>query len=51
MRFQEEEREGRLPGLSYPDDLIFCSESREDLSAIVGHFIEVCRRKGLSKSK
>ena len=31
----------------YPDDLILYGESEEDLSAIVGWFIEVCRRRGL----
>ena len=37
----EEEREWRLPGLLYADDL------EEDLWAIVGQFVEVCRRRGL----
>ena len=47
MRFQEEEREWRLPGLLYADDLVLCGESEEDLKAIVGCFAEVCRRRGL----
>ena len=47
MRFQEEGREWRLPGLLYADDLFLCSEPEEDLRAIVGRFIEVCRRRGL----
>ena len=41
VRFQEEEREWRLPGLMYADDLILCGESEEDLRAMVGHFVEV----------
>ena len=41
------EREWRLPGLLYADDLVLCGESEEDLSAVVGRFIEVCRRRGL----
>ena len=31
----------------YADDLVLCSESGEDLRAIVGRFVEVCRRRGL----
>ena len=47
VRFQEEGREWRLPGLLYTDDLVFCGESEEDLRAMVGCFVEVCRRRGL----
>ena len=47
MKFQEEGREWRLPGLLYADNLFFCGESEEDLRAIVGRFIDVCRRRGL----
>ena len=47
MRFQEEGRDWRLPGLLYADDLVLCGESKKDLRAIVGRFIEVCRRRGL----
>ena len=47
MRFQEEGREWRMPGLLYADDLVLCGESGEDLKAIVGRFIEVCMRRGL----
>ena len=54
VRFLEEGIEWRLPGLLYADFLFLCGESEEDLRAIVGRFIEVCRR-GLkvnaSKSK
>ena len=47
MRFQEEGREWRLTSLLYADDLILCGESEEDLRAMMGHFVEVCRRRGL----
>ena len=47
VRFHEEGREWKLPGLLYADDLVLCSESEEDLRAIVGRSIEVCRRRGL----
>ena len=36
-----------MSGLLYADDLVLCGKSEEDLRAIVGHFIEVCRRRGL----
>ena len=47
VRFQEEEREWRLPGPLYADDLVLCGESEEDLRAMVGRFVEVCRRRSL----
>ena len=47
VRFLEEGREWRLPGLLHADDLVLCGESEEGLRAIVGRFGEVCRRKGL----
>ena len=47
VRFQGEEREWGLPGLLYAEELVLCSDSEEDLRAIVGRFIEVCRRRGL----
>ena len=37
----------RLPGLLYADNLVLCGELEEDLRAMVGQFVEVCRRKGL----
>ena len=46
-KFQEEEREWILPGLLYADDLVLFGESGEDLRAMVGRFVEVCRRRGL----
>ena len=33
-----------MPGFLYGDDLVWCSESEEDLRAMVGYFVEVCRR-------
>ena len=47
VRFQEEGREWRFPGLLYADDLISCGESEKDLKVMVGRFVEVCRRRGL----
>ena len=43
----EEGREWRLPGLLCADDLALCGESEEGLRAMVGRFVEVCRRRGL----
>ena len=39
VRFQEEGREWRLPGVLYAGEL------EEDLRSIEGCFIEVCRRR------
>ena len=36
-----------MPGLLYADGLVLCGELEEDLKAMVGHFDEVCRRRGL----
>ena len=47
VRFQEEGTEWRFPSLLYADDLVLCDESEEDLRAIVGCFIEMCRRRSL----
>ena len=46
-RFQEKEREWRLPVILYADDLVLCDESEKDLRALVGRFAEVCKRRGL----
>ena len=43
----KEGRELGLPGLLNADDLVLCGESEKDLRAVVGRFIEVCRRIGL----
>ena len=34
-------------GLLYADDLVLCGELEEDLRAMVGCFVGVCRRRGL----
>ena len=39
-----------MTDLLYADDLVLCGESEEDLKAIVGRFIEVCRKIGLKVS-
>ena len=31
----------------YPDDLVLCDESEEELRVMVGWCAEVCRRRGL----
>ena len=36
VRFLEDGREWKLPGLLYADDLVLCGESEEDLRAMVG---------------
>ena len=43
----EEGRKERLPGLLYLDDLVSCGEFEDDLRAVVGHFVEVRRRRFL----
>ena len=40
----EEEREWRLPGILYAYDLVLYGKSERDIRAIVGHFVDVCRR-------
>ena len=44
VRLLEEEREWRLPGFLYVDELVLWGESKEDLRVMVGYFVEVCRR-------
>ena len=44
VRFLEYQREQRLPGPFYADDLVLCGELEEDLRAMVKEFFEVCRR-------
>ena len=36
-----------VDGLLHTDDLVLCGESKEDLRAVVGWFVAVCRRRGL----
>ena len=47
VRFQEEEGNWRLTGLLNTDDLGLRGESVGNLRAIVGQFVEVCKRRGL----
>ena len=47
VRFQEKGRGWRMLGLCYTVDLVMCDESEEDLRAMVGRFVEVCKRRGL----
>ena len=47
VRFLKDEREWRLPGPLYADDLVLYRESEEGLRAIVGRFSKVCRRREL----
>ena len=47
MRFLDKGRQWRLPVLLYVNDFVLCGEPEEDLKVMVGHFVEVCRRRGL----
>ena len=47
VSFLEDEREWRLPGLLYADDLVPCGESEEDLRVMVERLAEVCKIRGL----
>ena len=51
MRFLENGREWKLPGLLYGDDLVLYGESEEDLRAMVGRLVDVCKRKGTKEFK
>ena len=48
VRFLDEGKERRFPGLSYADDSVLCGESEEDLRALVRCFVEVGKRRGES---
>ena len=39
MRFLEEGRVWRLPGILYIDDLVLCRKSEDDLKVMLGHFV------------
>ena len=39
--------EWKLHGLLSVDDLVLCDELQEELRMMVGHLVEVCRRRGL----
>ena len=45
VKFLEDGKEWKLPGLLYADVLVLCGESEEDLRVMVGRFAEVCRRR------
>ena len=47
VRFLEEGKEWRLPGLLHADTLVLCDESEEELKAMLGWLAEMCRRKDL----
>ena len=36
-----------MPGLLYAEYLVLWGKLEENLMAVVGHFAEVCRRRGL----
>ena len=36
-----------IAGLVLADDLVLCGESEKDLRAMVGHFVDICRRRSL----
>ena len=40
-----EERDWRLPGLLYADDLVLCGKLEEDMKVMVGCLVEVYKRK------
>ena len=43
----EDNREWKLLGFLYADDLVLCGESEEDLKVMVGRFVEVYKRRAL----
>ena len=47
VRFLEDEREWRFPGLLYTHDLVLCGELEDELRAMVHWFAEVFRRRRL----
>ena len=53
VRFKEEGRDWKLPGLLYADDLVLCGESEEEMRAMVGRFFEMrrCLKVNVGKSK
>ena len=51
VRFLEDGKEWRLPGLLCADDLVLYGESEEDLRAMVGLFVEMCRRRNAGNRK
>ena len=47
LTYFEEGREWRLPGLLYTDYLVVCGGPIEILTVIIGHFVEVYKRRDL----
>ena len=45
VRFLEDGREWRFPGLLYTDGLVLCGESEKELRVMMGRFAEMCRRE------
>ena len=43
----EDGRERRVPGILYAGNLVLCGELEEELRAMVGQFVEMCRRRGV----
>ena len=41
------EESGDYQNSLYADDLVLCEESEEDVRAMVGRFVEVCRKRGM----
>ena len=44
VKFLEEGRKCRLPGLLYTDDLVLYGKLEKNLRAMVGQFVEMCKR-------
>ena len=36
-----------MSGPLYEEDLVLCGKSEEDMRTVVGHFVEVSRRRGV----
>ena len=47
VRFLEEGKEWRLPGILYTDDLVLCGDPEEVLKAMLLHYVEIFRRRRL----
>ena len=47
VKFSEKGREWRVPDLMYADDLVLCSELKEELKVMVGQCNEVYEIRGL----
>ena len=47
VKFSKERREWRPPGLLYTNNLEFCGKLKDNLKVMTGHFVEICKRRGL----